>query len=422
MCDIIFLNFMEGGRVMGHALKKQKKDYINSLHGDSKGWITKATKDPEYKQKHFKYLDLLEQNMKGNNIYISGNTFYSTYRRIEYIKELKSLYIDLDCYKTGFTKEQIIMNLEENYYRKSIPEPNYLIDSGRGLYLIWIIEWVPSKGLPLWKATQDYLYNVLKPLGADRQALDATRILRVPGSRNSKTGTRVSILDEYNYIYSLRELQKEYLPELKPIKKSKGRPKKTLFVFRERSLYHARIQDLIKLCELREYDLRGNREFILFLYRYYLCYFTEDTEKALQDTLELNSMFVYPVSESEATKQTESAEKVYLNKNKDYKYKNETLIEILDIDLEEQKHMKTIISKTEYKRRKKEYHKKYDEKKYVEKLKRQGKKTKKEQIAERRQKIKSLLNQGFKQIYIAKLLDVSTRTIESDVKFLRENY
>ncbi|MFR6550327.1 MAG: hypothetical protein ACLUPY_02140 [Paraclostridium sordellii] len=91
--------------------------------------------------------------------------------------------------------------------------------------------------MPLWKAIQEYLYHQLKEFGADRQALDATRILRVPGSINSKSKTVVSIIDEYDYIYDLREIQKEYLPELKPKEKKKGRPKKVNYVYRERSLY-----------------------------------------------------------------------------------------------------------------------------------------------------------------------------------------
>ena len=172
------------------------------------------------------------------------------------------------------------MDLEKNYFNQSIPIPNYVIDSGRGMYLIWIINAVPSKALPLWKAVQEYLYNQLKYFGADRQALDATRILRVPGSINSKPKTVVNILDEYEYVYDLREIQNGFLPELKPYEKKKGRPSKINYIYRERSLYYGRIQDIIKLCELREYDLKGHRELILFLYRYYLCSFTEDIEKA----------------------------------------------------------------------------------------------------------------------------------------------
>lgn len=90
------------------------------------------------------------------------------------------------------------------------------------------------------------------------------------------------ILDMYDYVY----VQNEFLPELKLKEKTKGRPKKINFIYRERSLYYARIQDIIKLCELRQYDLKGHRELI-----YYLCSFLNDVKKALEDVLELNSGF-----------------------------------------------------------------------------------------------------------------------------------
>lgn len=405
---------------MGKALRKAEGndiyDYLEILHGESKGWITKAKINSIYKQWHYKYKDLLGEEFNVENVYISLNTFYSTYRRVEYLKELNAHFIDLDTYKTKFTKEQILMNLEENYFNKSIPRPNLIMDSGRGLYLIWIINSVPSKALPLWKAIEEYLYSNLKTFGADRQALDPTRILRVPGSINTKTKTEVTILDKHDYIYDLREIQKEFLPELKPKEKKKGRPKKINYIFRERSLYYSRIQDITKLCELREYDLKGHREIILFLYRYYLCSFTEDVKKALQDVLELNSMFILPLKENEVIRATKSAEKCYLNKYKEYRYKNETLIELLEITEEEEESMTTIISKKEYKRRKNLRNKKA----YQEKLKLDGRKSKKEVVRERREKIKDLLAEGLSQKEIYSLLKISKRTCINDVNFLKE--
>ncbi|MBI6097739.1 DNA-binding response regulator, partial [Clostridium perfringens] len=287
-----------------------------------------------------------------------------------------------------------------------------------------IINAVPSKALPLWKAVQEYLYNQLKYFGADRQALDATRILRVPGSINSKSKTVVNILDEYEYIYDLREIQNGFLPELKPYERKKGRPSKINYIYRERSLYYGRIQDIIKLCELREYDLKGHRELILFLYRYYLCSFTEDIEKALNDVLELNSMFRQALSEREVIRATRSAERCYLDKNKQYKYKNETLIELLEITEEEQKYMTIIISKEEYKRRDRVYHKKnYDSEKakkiYQEQLKAQGKLSEKEKISQRREKVLDLLGEGLTQKEIYTLMKISKRTCINDVNFLR---
>ena len=416
------------------ALKQKDKEnlslsvkYINIIHGDSKGWITKAKIcDKEYKQWHYKYKDLIELKFDEDNVYITLNTFYKTYRRIECIKELNALFIDLDIYKTGFTKEQILINLNENYFKQSMPIPNFIIDSGRGLYLIWLIKKVPSMALPLWKAVEEYFYKTLKEFGADRQALDATRILRVPGSFNSKTHTEVKIIDNYDYLYELREIQSEYMPELSekaPVRR--GRPKKVKYIFRERSLYYARIMDIIKLCELREYDLKGHRELILFLYRYYLCYFTEDVEKALYDTLELNSMFKQPLAEKEVTRATKSAETVFKKENKDYKYKNETLINLLEISDEEQREMITIIDEEEYKRRKrlrnkKLYNSEKAKEKYKDKLIKNGEITKEEKISLRREKIKDLLAKGLKQKEIYALLNISKRTCISDIKFLRE--
>ena len=410
---------------MGQVLIKEKYseqiNYLDILHSDSKGWITKAEINCGYKQWHYRYNELLEQDFNQENVYISINTFYSTFRRLEYIKELKAQFIDLDIYKTGFTKEQIIMHLEADYFNKSIPRPNLIIDSGRGLYLIWLLNSVPSKALPLWKAIEEYLYSVLKPFGADRQALDPTRILRVPGSINSKSKTTVKVIEQYDYIYDLREIQNEYLPELEERKaKKKGRPSKTVFIHRERSLYYARIQDIIKLCELREYDLKGHRELILFLYRYYLCYFLEDTQKALGDVLELNREFIYPLSETEVIRATRSAEKVYLSKNKDYKYKNETLIELLVITELEETYMSTIISKREFKRRKNLRDREYQKNKYQEKLRADGKVSEKDKIAERRAKIKDLLAQGLKQKDICSQLDISKPTYVRDRNFLKE--
>lgn len=405
---------------MRQLLKQQYDDtldYLNLLHGDSKGWITKSEIKNGYNQWHYRYNELIKQDFKQENIYTSMNTFYNTYRRIECIKELKAHFVDLDIYKTKFTQEQILMNLEENYFNISIPRPNFIIDSGRGLYLIWLINAVPNKALPLWKAIEEYLYNQLKDFGADRQALDPARILRVPGSINSKSNTTVEILDKYEYVYDIREIQKEYLPELEEKAKRRGRPRKTVFIYRERSLYYARIQDLIKLCELRDYNLKGQRELILFLYRYYLNYFLNDTQKALDDVLDLNREFIHPLHEKEVIRATRSAETVYLSKDKEYKYKNQTLIDLLEITDHEQAFMSTIISSKEAKRRKSIRNKKS----YAEKLKSEGKLTKKEELEQTRQKIRSLKGKGFKNKEICLELNMAVSTLKRHITHLKRN-
>ena len=395
-------------------------EYIDTIHGESKGWITKAeiNKNKEFSQWHYLVGDLMKQDFDKENIYISMSTFYKPMRRIETIKEIGSLFIDLDTYNTQFTKTQILMNLEENYFNRSIPIPNLIIDSGRGLTLVWSIEKVPYKALPLWKAVQEYLYSQLKEFGADRKALDVTRILRVPGSINSKSGTRVTILEKYEYKYTLREIQSEFLPDLDENRpKKKGRPKKVVYIHRERSLYQGRILDLVKLCELRNYDVKGQREIILFLYRYYLCYFYEDEQKALEDVLELNKEFIQPLSEKELIRATNSAEKVFKSKDKQYKYKNETLIELLEISEYEQIYMKIIIGKEEYKRR----HRVREKNRYLEKLKLDGKMTKKEELNVLREKIKALREEGLKNKEISSKLNIPLKTLKRHITYMKKN-
>ena len=381
-------------------------NHLKILHKDSKGYITISSKDPNYKQWHYKSGEVIENAEDILNIinaYVSQNTFYKPQRRIENIKELRAIYIDIDCHKTKYTKDAVRFFLEKDFYGSKIPEPNFLIDSGRGLYYVLLIEPVPSMAMPLWYAVQRHLYNELKEFGADANALDPTRVLRVVGTVNSKSNSFVEILDVHSYEYTLREIQEEYLPEISEKReKKRGRPKKIVSLFTEYSLYHARILDIAKICELRDYDVKGHREIILFLYRYFTCCFSQDSDEALQKALELNTMFKEPLPEREVIRDTKSAEKAYIESK--YKYTNAKLIKILDITLDEQQHLKTIISSKE------KYRRCADEKKAKQKAKRRNEKglTKKQQeLEDLKIKIKELKDKGNSVREIAKILRIS---------------
>ena len=376
-------------------------DHLNMLHRNSEGYITIAKKDPNYSQWHYKKEDLLEHTediINGINAYVSQNTFYRPQRRIENIKELRAVYIDIDCYNSKYTKEAVKYFLENDLYGSKIPVPNYLIDSGRGLYYIILIKPVPSMALPLWYAVQRYLYNVLKPFGADANALDPTRVLRIVGTLNSKSGTCVEVLDSHNYEYSLREIQEGYLPEISQKKKSKGRPKKMVSLFTEYSLYYSRVMDIIKICELRDYDVEGHREVILFLYRYFSACFTEDTDEALRRALELNAKFKKPLPENEVIQDTKSATRAY--ENRLYKYTNATLIKILDIREIEQRSLSSIIGT-------KEKYRRNNERRYNLIRNEKGLTKKQQELEDLKLKIMNLKEQGESVRKIAEILGIS---------------
>lgn len=339
------------------------------------------------------------------NLFLSMNTFYKMKRATENISQLENLYIDLDYYKKNLRLESVLYFLEKDYFNSVIPEPNLIINSGQGLYLIWHIRPVPIRALPLWQSIQRYFLESLKEFGADAAAIDPVRFLRLPGTVNLKNNAAVSIIEKNETSYTINEIQEEYF---KVTKKSSNKHKKTVGkvtkLFNTYSLYWARITDLIKLCELRQYDMEGHRELVLFLYRYWSCLVLDDEERALEDTLELNSRFTEKLKKREVIKATESAERYF--KDKKYNYSNKRLVELLAITGEEQTQLKTIISKSE----------KYTRKNKIRNEKRRdetGLTKKQKEIIELQKKIKTLRQQGFTYVAIAKQLNKSVRTIKN---------
>ena len=328
-------------------------NYINTLHKDSEGYITVAKMGNRWQQYYFEGINDLSINLKGKDVYISQNTFNNKSRRLIHLKELKALYIDIDCYKMNLSKEAVKYFMENDLYGQ-IPVPNMLIDSGRGLYYIIFLENTMAEELPKWQLVEKYLYEKLKDLGADNKALDATRVLRVTGTVNSKNNSIVKVIDTYDYQYTLDEIIENYIPEIIEDRKEKqkpkgvrkkGRKKKFVSLFTLYKLYYTRFKDIKKLVEIRNYEMTGYREVTLFLLRYFMNVYHGDDDLVMEEILEINNSFTEPLEKDEVFKATLSgATRATENV---YKYSNDKLIKLLDITPLEQKEMATIISKTE---------------------------------------------------------------------------
>ncbi len=328
-------------------------NYINTLHKNSEGFITVAKMKKHWQQYYFEGINDLSINLNDKDVYISQNTFNNRSRRLTHLKELKALYIDIDCYKVNLSKEATKYFLENDLYGQ-IPVPNMLIDSGRGLYYIIFLENTKVEDLPKWQLVERYLYEKLKNLGADNKALDATRVLRVVGSTNSKNNELVKVIDTYDYQYTLDEIIENYIPEVNEDRKEKqkpkgvrkkGRKKKFVSLFNLYNLYYTRFKDIKKLVEIRNYEMTGYREITLFLIRYFLNVYHGDDDLVMEEVIEINNSFTEPLEINEVFNATRSGaigatESVY-------KYSNDKLIKLLDITPSEQKEMATIIGKSE---------------------------------------------------------------------------
>ena len=384
------------------------KDYVKDLHSSNDGFITIAKNQKTWKQQYFNDINKINIRLNTKDTYVSQNSFINQSRRLINLNRLHSIYIDIDCYRKNLTKEAVIFFLEEMY--GEIPRPNYLVDSGRGIYYIILID-ENKKKLPEWQTIEKFLFSKMEWLGADAKCLDATRVLRVVDSVNSRNNQRVTILDHYDYDYSIDEILENYIPEIprakKAKKKKKGRPKKIVSLYNLYTLYNSRIKDIEKLCRIRNYNMNGYRETTLFLYRYFSNVYHDDEEDALYNALELNKKFTEPLNEMELIQDTESASRYY--KDIKYKYSNAKLIELLDITEEEQKQLSTIIST-------KEKYRRNNLRRYRERRNDEGKTEKEIEIDKRLIKIKELKQKKYTNKEIAEMLGITERTVINELK------
>lgn len=358
--------------MQSNAVAQIARDHVIFHHHGADGWITVAKREGStFRQYHYKPKELAEELTEwlGEDVYFSQNTFYKPYRAIENIRQLRALYVDVDFYMFNYDYRWTVGNVEQLVNDRELPSPNLIINSGRGIVCVWLIDPVPSQALPLWQALQKDFFTKLERFGGDSKATDAARVFRIAGSVNSKNGEEVSVMYRHENRYTLRDLQYEYLPEIKPktAPKRKGRPSKVVNLYNTFSLHHARLLDLVKLVELRSYDVKGHRETILFLYRYWKCCFLNDADRALEEALVFNEELTEPLSEREVIRATKSAEKAWEAKNNadadriarekgypgaGYNISNTKLISWLDIDAEEMQQLATIIDGNEKRRRK----------------------------------------------------------------------
>lgn len=133
--------------------------------------------------------------------YMSQAFFRQRNRRALNVEYVTHSYVDLDTYNcphlAGFTRDQILYKLLAYCDDEGIPVPSYIVFSGRGIYLKWAWKHcLPRKAVGRLVAVNKCLVGKFSYFGADPKAVDVSRILRVIGTTNSKSGERAKIIYE----------------------------------------------------------------------------------------------------------------------------------------------------------------------------------------------------------------------------------
>lgn len=366
----------------------------------------------------------LEEYKNKKEIYYTPNTFNSPIKRErEYLWQLHRFYIDID-HKKGtepIDPFEVVGAVEQLAEEKKIPQPTEYINSGRGIHIYWDINNCHIMLLDLWEKIENHLFNRIKELersikniSVDTRVKDPTRLLRLPGTINSKNNSKCySMLKNESNKYNIFDLKKAYIKPKKQYKQNKGKiaylPTKNLY-----TLNMSRIEDFKRIVSLRKGDIVGYRNTLIMLYSYHYRLVNEVTvEELIKVTKEFNKSFREPYKVKELTSVCRSVNRTVKHFQEDstkgYKFTNKYIINALDLEEHEQDQLLTIIStRVKYDRK----NKKRNESRRNE----EGLTSRQQQKKELINKVKELKQQGLRQVEIADKLGITKGTVSKYLK------
>ena len=109
----------------------------------------------------------------------------------------KVCFLDFDI---GIRRDQVddaLARLLDEMSAANLPIPSYAVYSGRGLHLKWLLtREIPKSALKRWDLVERALLQAFldRHWAVDRKAIDRSRVLRIPGSVNSKSGTTCEVV------------------------------------------------------------------------------------------------------------------------------------------------------------------------------------------------------------------------------------
>jgi len=321
---------------------------------------------------------------KTRDTWMSQAEFMRPNRRVVNLARIGLLFADLDTYRipalAGRNPDQLVASILYFCGDAGLPMPSLLIHSGRGIQAKWLLEGtIPRQALPRWNACQRYLVDRLAHVGADSMAKDASRVLRVVETVNSKSGKVCQVVHvqtgsdgqpvRYNFEYMAEMLlpvarwtieQQRQEQAGKRTKKKKflllsGSKADNLRGFSGRQLAWDRLEDLRKLADLRGGVREGSRMMHLFWRLNFLLLsgatnsgqmYHEAAALAHELDPQWNSHSRELMTLFSKAKAYEAGEKVSFGGKEYpplYTPKNDTLINLFKITTEEQQQLKTII-------------------------------------------------------------------------------
>lgn len=309
-----------------------------------------------------------------NDTYISQAEFIKPNRRVVNLARIGLSFVDLDFYSCpdlrDLAPDQVAGQVLGHAHDNGIPFPSVVVSSGRGLYLKWFFDsTIPRQALPRWNALQRSLVDSFAYFGADQRAKDASRVLRLESTVNTKTGDLVKIIYPTTtpVVYDFEQLcrdalpldrhdirqQQQNRPQLQVIQGGNRKGLRPLSAIR---LNWDRLEDLRRLAALRGGVEVGHRDAFLFLGACFAAWtiapnrlYIEAEALAREFAPAYNRAQIHGYTSSAVSRASAAAAGHLLNWNGQqidprYRFTNATLIDWLQITGDEEKQLQTIIS------------------------------------------------------------------------------
>ena len=134
---------------------------------------------------------------RDRDTWLSQAEFFRPNRRLVNLSSIALQFVDVDYYHSryaGQSRDVVIYTMIRALEDAGVPLPSIILDSGRGLQAKWMLDAaLPRQALPRWNAVQSRLVDALGDFGADVRAKDGSRVLRLVDTVNTRSGTRVEV-------------------------------------------------------------------------------------------------------------------------------------------------------------------------------------------------------------------------------------
>ena len=264
-------------------------------------------------------------------------------RKTSNVSFLTCLYVDID----GVTPEEA----EQRLSKSDLPKPTLAVSTGGGVHYYWFFN-RPAQAngdeycfIKTWRKLASHFTNQLQ---GDPQCVDIARLLRIPGTINTKRGVKSEVLYFNPQVsYSIMALHKQYnvtqattqVKQATNNKKVATKPKQVKAIERKRDFeeepdntsgYNLQVkEDLLTLVKLRNGNTEGYRHTILFYYKRF--------GATLPELEDMNALFVKSVSQNDILAVSKSKGLVGVRP------KRATIMTTLSINNEESSQLKQLV-------------------------------------------------------------------------------